>query len=665
MSDFILIWLAAGLSGLLIIWGMNVPARHRTPVTFGLMALIFVFAVLAQTYQQAVEEGERNFPPRALMEIEGSSLREAVSNLAMRPGALLDDPSSYILQIITSSFTHHGWLPLILNLWFIGVFGHALEGLIGSLRFALIAACSLLLPAILDGLIPVFQIAEFTGGASGLVYGILAAVLIRMPRAKVHVAFNTSPEFWAAILLLLGPMTFIAMHANVLLVQIVIIIGFAAAFYTVQPVFSSSSLSVLAAIIYKLIIDVALLWPLTNAVIGNSPWRIMGGAAVGALAALACCGVRGFNEMWGEQSILKAPRTRSRSRSAKQVRKAAQYDEESARNFLGQRVFIADAAAVVDFYSNVVMEKFPAMVLPPQEQLSLARLLHSKFREREALHAYEAYLRTYTVDYERWTVWLTAAELLRKVDPDRTEDARHYLTTFMENTAIMMRDRMEAERLLKELPPEEKKKEKKAKPDSEPKTATPGSEYTGLKNLPATKRRVSSSSSDISADTVMMPRLTPTCFAVVDGVPQDEIRRSRPSQQTDTSSGDSLPSFWVRHPMRTRPDTSKENVLPLKIKHTWDHAAQPSGAYGVDKPGTAPRPRAGSRMAQVEAIKSSTYAARDSTKRIRAIGGENQPSRIPTNYGGVTDQAPDAPRPKLRLRREKEKEEGSGAGGGT
>src|SRR5690606_26909849 len=172
----------------------------------------------------------------------------------------------------------------------------------------------------------------------------------------------------------------------------------------------------------------------------------------------------------------------------------------------------------------------------------------------------------------------------------------------------------------------ELKKIHKVKADPEAKTAKPGFNYTGLKNLPSRKHTTAPSSSPPSAESVMMPRLTPTCFAVVNGVPQDEIRRSRTSQSADKSS-DTLPSAWIRHPLRTRPDPCKENILPLKVKHNWEHAAQSSGAYGVDKPGATSRSRPGSRMAQVEAVKSSTYGAGESNKHTCTKEDRTQPDR--------------------------------------
>lgn len=89
------------------------------------------------------------------------------------------------LTPLTSMFMHGGWLHLILNMWFLYIFGDNVEDAMGPFRFALFyllcgfgaAAAQLLSHP--SGAVPMV-------GASGAIGGVMGAYAVLYPRAPVH-----------------------------------------------------------------------------------------------------------------------------------------------------------------------------------------------------------------------------------------------------------------------------------------------------------------------------------------------------------------------------------------------------------------------------------------------------------------------------------------------
>ncbi|MDY6827356.1 MAG: rhomboid family intramembrane serine protease [Bacillota bacterium] len=100
------------------------------------------------------------------------------------PASFFQDPTGQVFTIFTSMFVHGSLLHLLSNLWFLWVFGPAVEGRLGFGRFMLLYLLSGVAAALLQG----FALPESTVpmvGASGAVSGILGAYLILFPRARV------------------------------------------------------------------------------------------------------------------------------------------------------------------------------------------------------------------------------------------------------------------------------------------------------------------------------------------------------------------------------------------------------------------------------------------------------------------------------------------------
>ncbi|MGB3906127.1 MAG: rhomboid family intramembrane serine protease [Anaerolineae bacterium] len=88
--------------------------------------------------------------------------------------------------LVTSIFLHGGWLHLIGNMLYLGIFGDNVEGIMGHKRYlAFYVIC-----AVVANLAQVFiaPTSVIPGvGASGAIAGVLAAYLLCFPRARVFV----------------------------------------------------------------------------------------------------------------------------------------------------------------------------------------------------------------------------------------------------------------------------------------------------------------------------------------------------------------------------------------------------------------------------------------------------------------------------------------------
>jgi rhomboid family protein len=109
-------------------------------------------------------------------------------------------------SILTSMFLHGGWLHLIGNMWFLWVFGRAIEDLIGSGRFlGFYILCGVAAALVQVFFNPYSRVP--TVGASGAIAGVMGAYLIKFPRARITTLvfifiFITTVDIPAVFLLL-------------------------------------------------------------------------------------------------------------------------------------------------------------------------------------------------------------------------------------------------------------------------------------------------------------------------------------------------------------------------------------------------------------------------------------------------------------------------------
>ncbi len=96
-------------------------------------------------------------------------------------------PSQWsVLSLFTSMFLHGGFLHIIGNMWFLWIFGDNIESIFGHVRYLLFY----LLCGVGATLAQYFVDPSSTipmVGASGAISGVLAAYMIRFPKANIHV----------------------------------------------------------------------------------------------------------------------------------------------------------------------------------------------------------------------------------------------------------------------------------------------------------------------------------------------------------------------------------------------------------------------------------------------------------------------------------------------
>lgn len=147
--------------------------RRRTPwATWGLIAINGV--VFLQ---------ELSLPPWALQSF--------IATYGLVPGRLALAVSGYpvpadrlLLPLVTSMFLHGGWLHILGNMWFLWVFGHAVEEAFGSLRFLIFYLICGIGAALTQTLVSWGSTVPMIG-ASGAISGVMGAYLVLYPGSQV------------------------------------------------------------------------------------------------------------------------------------------------------------------------------------------------------------------------------------------------------------------------------------------------------------------------------------------------------------------------------------------------------------------------------------------------------------------------------------------------
>ncbi|MDD3764748.1 MAG: rhomboid family intramembrane serine protease [Nevskiales bacterium] len=96
-------------------------------------------------------------------------------------------------QVVTSAFLHGGVLHLFVNMFGVWMFGREVERAIGSERFAMLYIASVLSAAITQLVATGFGDPVPTVGASGGLFGLLAAFAMLYPRRIVMLLFPPIP----------------------------------------------------------------------------------------------------------------------------------------------------------------------------------------------------------------------------------------------------------------------------------------------------------------------------------------------------------------------------------------------------------------------------------------------------------------------------------------
>jgi membrane associated rhomboid family serine protease len=108
------------------------------------------------------------------------------SGVELAPGLFcMVDVQPHYATVLTSMFTHGGWLHLIGNMVFLWVFGNNIEDVMGHGRFIVFYLLCGVAAAAAQVVISPSSIVPMVG-ASGAVSGVLGAYLLLYPRVRVH-----------------------------------------------------------------------------------------------------------------------------------------------------------------------------------------------------------------------------------------------------------------------------------------------------------------------------------------------------------------------------------------------------------------------------------------------------------------------------------------------
>ena len=158
-------------------------ARQATLVTMSLIAAnvaVFVFILLVTRDPKALTGGITDMHLR--LGVSKDVLAQQIAWQSDGGGIFITQPHEWY-RLVTSGFLHFGVIHISLNMYFLYILGPMIEPALGRVNFFLLYMASLLggaLGAILiDG-------GSLTAGASGAIFGLLAAMTVGLWRRGVN-----------------------------------------------------------------------------------------------------------------------------------------------------------------------------------------------------------------------------------------------------------------------------------------------------------------------------------------------------------------------------------------------------------------------------------------------------------------------------------------------
>ena len=165
-----------------------IPLKDDTPhfstplitlFLIGANALVFLFELSLNHRAETVFFQTFGLVPARLVEALGLSgaplhphLHAAIS------------PTVALLPVLTSMFVHSGWWHILMNMWFLWVFGRNVEEALGHFPYLLFyLACGFAAAVVQTIASPASTIP--TVGASGAIAGIMGSYFVLYPRARV------------------------------------------------------------------------------------------------------------------------------------------------------------------------------------------------------------------------------------------------------------------------------------------------------------------------------------------------------------------------------------------------------------------------------------------------------------------------------------------------
>jgi membrane associated rhomboid family serine protease len=161
-----------------------IPLRDLNPTrSFPYVTLLIIAANVA-VFAIELAQGATGGP---------DALENFIMTFALRPFEILNGvdlppatPVPVQATLLTAMFMHSGWLHLLGNMWYLGIFGNNIEERFGHAAYlVLYLAWGLAAAAAQIAVDPASQIPML--GASGAVAGVLGAYLVLFPMARIDV----------------------------------------------------------------------------------------------------------------------------------------------------------------------------------------------------------------------------------------------------------------------------------------------------------------------------------------------------------------------------------------------------------------------------------------------------------------------------------------------
>ena len=166
-----------------------VPLKDENPVkiTPYVTYILIALNVLAFIYELSLNPQQLNtfFHLFAIVPLELSASFQGIS---------VNQSVPEVATLITSQFLHAGFMHIIFNMLFLGIFGNNIEEQLGRAKYLFFyLACG-----VLAGLSQWFFAATSeipSLGASGAIAGVMGAYIFKFPQAKIQQAFNGLASF--------------------------------------------------------------------------------------------------------------------------------------------------------------------------------------------------------------------------------------------------------------------------------------------------------------------------------------------------------------------------------------------------------------------------------------------------------------------------------------
>ena len=349
-----------------------------------------------------------------------------------------------LLTSITSSFLHAGWMHLVINLVYLGIFAPPVESRVGTLRFLAVYLCFAGLANLAQAAWMLSHTPELASmpilGASGAVAGVMGLFLVRLYFARL--------KFTAVTLLYFQGITRVNKIALPSFAAIILWFVLQGVYQLSQPVEGTAYIS-----------------HLTGLVIGVGLGYLMGLAGEGRLERRLMIGDR-YAERgeWyaalGEYEAYLAKRPEDsevliRAARVQRVTHQTAGSQERFRETIACRLRSGDIEGACDAFDEM-KRLLGDVAIPSGYLLRIARCFEERGRPSDASRAYEAYGRHYPDAAGAATALLKCIDIERRVlnNPGRAQYVCQELLKreIPPEVAKLARERMDAvmEQLVKQ-----------------------------------------------------------------------------------------------------------------------------------------------------------------------------------------------------------------------